>query len=886
MKMNRLWIVVLFIWASSCGSKDDTSQQLPYQDTSLPAEERATDLVSRMTLEEKIAQMRYEAPAIERLGVPAYNWWNECLHGVGRAGVATVFPQAIGMASSWNAPLMHEIATVISDEARAKHHKFAEQEMRGIYMGLTFWTPNINIFRDPRWGRGQETYGEDPYLTGELAVNFIKGLQGDDEKYFKTIATAKHYAVHNGPEPIRHSFNAEVSEQDLWETYLPHFRKTIAEANVQSVMCAYNAFREEPCCGSDTLLTNILREQFGFDGYVVSDCWAINDFYEKGDHEVVDTPEQAATMAVKSGTDLNCGDTYPALVQAVEQGLITEEEIDVAVIRLFKARFQLGMFDDPKDVPFSKINYEVVGSEEHHEMALQSSQEALVLLKNEDNMLPLSKDLKSIAVIGPNAHDHQVMLGNYHGTPTQLKTVLEGIKDKLSDEVAINYAEGSYIVEDFPTMKPIPAKALTPAGDVNGKGLKAEYYQNADFSGEPVETKVDTLIDFYWYGRSPITDIEADTFAIRWSGTITPPKSGTYQFGFNAAHGAKVSFNGEEQFEFYNEHHPSTNTFEADLEEGKTYPIVIEYYNNGTDPQAHLLWAIPDEDLETPAIEAAKNSDLVVMVMGLHPRIEGEEMGVKLPGFEGGDRTDIKLPEIQKELIQKISSLGKPIVLVMMGGSAVAFNWANQNVPAILYSWYPGEMGGEAIADVLFGDANPSGRLPVTFYKSVDDLPDFTNYDMENRTYKFFTGEVLYPFGHGLSYSQFAYDSLQIPTSPDAEGNVTVNVEVTNTGEWEGMEVVQLYVKDDSASFRVPQRTLGAFKKINLEAGATEMVSFTLSEKDYAMVNEEGMLTIEPGSFTISVGGKQPGFEGLADAKTSGVVTGSFMVKGSPQIIQ
>lgn len=886
MKIKNLLLLLFTLFVFSCGSQEDTTNQLPYQDTNLSFEERAKDLVSRMTLEEKIAQMRYEAPAIERLGVPAYNWWNECLHGVGRAGVATVFPQAIGMASSWNAPLMHEIATVISDEARAKHHRFAEQNMRGIYMGLTFWTPNINIFRDPRWGRGQETYGEDPYLTGELAVNFIKGLQGDNEKYLKTVATAKHYAVHNGPEPIRHSFNAEVSEQDLWETYLPHFRATVEEANVQSVMCAYNAFRGEPCCGSDTLLTDILRNQFGFDGYVVSDCWAINDFYEKGDHEVVETAEEAASMAVKSGTDLNCGDTYPALVQAVEQGLISEEEIDEALIRLFRARFQLGMFDDPKDVPYTKIKYDVVGSEEHHELALQSSQEALVLLKNEDDMLPLSKDLKSIAVIGPNAHDHQVMLGNYHGTPTKIKTVLEGIQAKLGDEVEINYAEGSYIVEGFPTMKTIPASALTPAGDVNGRGLKAEYYQNAEFSGEPVETKVDTVVDFFWYGKSPITDIEADTFAIRWSGTITPPKSGTYQFGLNAAHGAKVTFNGEEQFDFYNEHHPTTRTFEAELEAEQTYPIVIEYINRGTDPQAHLLWAIPDENLDAAAIEAAKKSEVVVMVMGLHPRIEGEEMGVKLPGFEGGDRTDIKIPDVQKDLIQKIASLNKPIVLVMMGGSAVAFNWANQNVPAILYTWYPGEFGGQAIADVLFGDANPSGRLPVTFYQSVEDLPPFTDYAMENRTYKFFEGEVLYPFGHGLSYSQFEYDNLQIPSAPDAEGKITASVEVTNTSDRNGMEVVQLYIKDDSASFRVPQRKLTAFKKINLPAGKSQTVTFELVPEDYSMVNEAGKMVVEPGSFTISIGGKQPGFEGLADAKTSGVVTGTFNVSGETEVIQ
>lgn len=879
--MLIFWLLVL---AFSC--KQGNDYEFTFQNPELSPEERARDLVSRMTLSQKISQMKYDAPAIDSLGVPAYNWWNECLHGVGRAGVATVFPQAIGMSASWNTELIQDIATAISDEARAKHHRFAQADKRGIYMGLTFWTPNINIFRDPRWGRGQETYGEDPFLTGQIATNFIKGLQGDHPKYLKTVATSKHYAVHSGPEPLRHTFDIDVSEKDLYETYLPAFKKTVLDANVQSIMCAYNAFRGDPCCGSNPLLTNILRDDWGFDGYVVSDCWAINDFYEENDHHVVETPEAAAAMAVKAGTDVNCGNTYPYLEQAVEQGLISEEEIDQAVTRLFKARFQLGMFDDPELVEYAQIPYDVVTSQKHLDLALQASREAIVLLKNEDNILPLSKDIQSIAVIGPNAHDHQVMLGNYHGTPTQIKTVLEGIKEEVGSQVQVNYAEGSFLVEGYPSLKPVPSSALTPEGNSDKNGLKAEYFNNEDLSGDPEIVRTDTAVDIFWYGKSPLTNIEADTFSVRWTGALTAPKSGTYTIGFNAAHGATAYFDGEKKFEFYNVHHPGTRTFQVELEQGKSYPIRLELINRGTDPQAHLLWALPDRNLETEALAAARESDVVVMVMGLHPRIEGEEMDVKLPGFAGGDRTDIKLPEIQTELIRKIHALGKPTVLVMMAGSAVAFNWANHHIPGILYAWYPGEYGGNAIADVLFGNYSPSGRLPVTLYQSVEDLPEFTNYDMQNRTYKYFEGEPLYPFGFGLSYTTFEYDQMQMPTKVTAESPVTVSVSVENKGNRAGEEVVQLYVKDPEASFVVPVRSLRAFQKVRLEPGETKEISFTLQPQDYAMVNDEGKLSIEPGEYIISIGGEQPGFSGKKNASTTDVVTGAFQVEGSAKVIQ
>ena len=876
----------LFFLLAIIFSNCDTGSEYEYvfQDPNADLESRVDDLLSQMTVEEKISQMKYDAPAIERLGVPSYNWWNECLHGVGRAGEATVFPQAIGMAATWNQDLMHQIATAISDEARAKHHQFAGEDKRGIYMGLTFWTPNINIFRDPRWGRGQETYGEDPYLTGTLATQFIKGLQGDHEKYLKLVATSKHFAVHSGPESLRHSMDAKADDHDLYETYLPAFKRTVFDANVQSIMCAYNSYRDKPCCGSDMLLTSILRNDWGFDGYVVSDCWAINDFYMEGRHNVVDTEAQAASMAVKSGTDINCGNTFPYLQQAVEQGLISEDELDVSLRRLFRARFKLGMFDPAEQVEYAQIPYDVVTSQEHLDLALQTSRESIVLLKNENNTLPLDDNINSIAVIGPNADDNQVMLGNYHGTPTHMTTVLAGISEKLPD-AEINFAKGTHWVDGFPILDPVPSSALTnEQGDE--KGLYGQYYDNQNWEGEPVQSRVDPNIDFFWTGVSPLTGAIADTFSIRWSGNLVAPVSGTYEIALNAGNSGKLIFEGEEKFSFDNTHHPTTNTFTTELQAGESYPIQIDFYNYGTDPQAHLMWHIPGQDLESEAMTAARNSDVVVMVMGLHPRIEGEEMGVELPGFSGGDRTDIKLPEIQSNLIRKIQGLGKPTVLVLLGGSAVAFNWENDNLPAIIYGWYPGEFGGQAIADVLFGDYNPSGKLPVTFYKSVDDLPPFEDYDMDNRTYKYFTGEPLYPFGYGMSYTTFEYEDLQMPESINSDQTMTVSVKLTNSGPMDGEEVVQLYVKDLEASDQVPIRVLGGYQKVSLAAGETKTVNFEITPEQLANVTQEGKYVVEPGDFEISIGGEQPGFSGMQDVKTTGTISGTLTVTGENYLVQ
>ncbi|MFL6215875.1 MAG: glycoside hydrolase family 3 C-terminal domain-containing protein [Blastocatellia bacterium] len=688
-----------------------TNQPLPkYKNPRLPVDERVTDLISRMTLEEKVAQMIDRAPAIPRLDVPAYNWWNESLHGVARAGIATVFPQAIGLAATWDTDLMWRVADVISTEARAKHHDAVRQGDTGRYKGLTMWSPNINIFRDPRWGRGQETYGEDPYLTARMGVQFVKGLQGSDPRYYKVISTPKHYAVHSGPEPERHRFDAVVDQRDLYDTYLPAFEATVKEGGADSVMCAYNRFRGEACCASDTLLSKILRDDWRFGGYVVSDCGAINDI--TSGHKLVNTVAEASALAVKRGTDLSCGQEYKSLVEAVKRGLISESAIDVSLRRLFTARFKLGMFDPPEMVAYARIPLTENDTPAHRQLALEAARESIVLLKNEGGALPLKRDLKKIAVIGPTANDPLVLLGNYNGTPSQSVTLLEGIKNKVSPQTEVVYEQGCNLVEAGPGDK---------------------------------------------------------------------------------------------------------------------------------------------------AVTAAKDADAIIFIGGITPRLEGEEMKVDVEGFRGGDRTDIALPKAQEELLKALRATGKPVVMVLTSGSALAVNWANENLPAIVQTWYPGEEGGTALADVLFGDANPAGRLPVTFYKSVEQLPPFEDYRMQGRTYRYFTGEPLYPFGYGLSYTRFAYDRIAVSRRAKTGANLNVRVRVTNAGTMAGDEVVQLYVKDVQASVPVPLRALQGFKRIHLRPGQSQVVSFTLTPRQLSVIDNQFKRVVEPGEFEITVGGAQPG---------------------------
>ncbi len=683
-----------------------------FLDPNLSFSERADDLVRRLTPDEKIRQMMHHAPAVERLGIPAYNWWNECLHGVARAGTATVFPQVIGLAASWNLALIHEIGSAISDAARAKYHEAQRQGHHGQYYGLTFWTPNINIFRDPRWGRGQETCGEDPYLTARTGVVLIRALQGDDPRYLKTAACAKHYAVHSGPEADRHHFDAVVSTRDLWETYLPAFEAAVREASVEAVMGAYNRTNGEACCASPTLLGDILRQRWGFNGHVVSDCGAIDDIYRQ--HKLALTPEAAAALAVRMGCDLNCGGTYSALTAAVAQGLIDEATIDQAVKRLFITRMKLGMFDPPEQVPFAAIPFSVNDSAEHRALARRAACESMVLLKN-DGILPLDRhSLRRIAVIGPNADDPAVLLGNYHGYPSASVTPLEGIRRAVASSVVITYARGCHIWKD----------------DTGG------YHE---------------------------------------------------------------------------------------------------------------------------ALEQAIAADVILFFGGLNQGLEGEEgqeEGLPPGDKSQGDRTQIELPAVQEALLQALHATGKPVILVLLNGSAVAINWSEAHLPAILEAWYPGEEGGSAIADVLFGDYNPAGRLPITFYRATSDLPPFTDYAMKNRTYRYFTGPVLYPFGYGLSYTTFVYSDLRVAWVGDT---LSISVQVANNGQRAGDEVVQIYVREVEPAATAPRLSLQGFQRLHLAAGASATVDFSLARTQLMQVDESGTRHLKPGIFEICAGGGQPG---------------------------
>jgi beta-glucosidase len=828
--------------------------------TTSTLEERVTGLVSRMTLEEKVLQMVFDAPAIERLGIPAYNWWNECLHGVGRAGVATVFPQAIGLGATWNPDLMHRIATAISDEARAIHHEAARRGIRQIYTGLTHWSPNVNIVRDPRWGRGQETYGEDPYLTAAMGVAFVKGLQGEDPNYLKLVATPKHFAVHSGPELERHHFDARVGERDLRETYLPAFEACVKEGGAVSVMGAYNRVNGEPACASPTLLQEILREEWGFggpdglDGYVVSDCWAIIDIYAH--HRVVESPEEAAALAVKNGCELDCGSTYPALVAAVEQGLISEAAIDLAVTRLFMARYRLGLFDPPEQVCYAQIPYEIVDAPQHRALALQAARESMVLLKNEGHLLPLPRDLASLAVVGPNADHLSVLVGNYNGTPASAVTPLEAIRRKLSPSTRLYYAQGCGLVDGVPPLEVVPSAYLRPVeADAGATGLTAAYYGNAAFEGEPALIRLDRAVDFVWKDAPPLGKRWGDQFSVRWTGTLVPPASGSYQLGVDGCNGYKLYLDGELVVEHENMHHPTLRSSEVELEGGRFYALRLEFYSRGLDPQARLLWARPDVDYGTPALEAAGKADAIVAVMGISPRLEGEEMPVQVDGFVGGDRTSIDLPLVQEEFLKKLHGLGKPVVLVLLNGSALAVTWAAEHIPAIVEAWYPGQAGGDALADVLFGDYNPGGRLPVTFYRSVDDLPPFEEYRMEGRTYRYFDGEPLFAFGYGLSYTQFLFENLQIsPGRIQAGDQVTVGCNVTNTGDRTGDEVVQLYVRHRRALVPRPIQELKGFARITVEPGETKRVTFVLHTDLLAIYDEDGRQVVQPGTIDLMLG--------------------------------
>jgi len=860
---ERLFHLLLLLFVVVCvvfPLNHAESQALPpYKNPELPINVRVDDLLSRLTLEEKVAQMMNATPAIERLGVPAHDYWNEALHGVARSGTATVFPQAIGLAATWDTKLMYQVADVISTEARAKHHEYSRNNQFGRYQGLTMWSPNINIFRDPRWGRGQETYGEDPYLTGQMGVQFVRGLQGNDPRYFKVVATPKHYAVHSGPEPERHEFDAIAYERDLRETYLPAFRATILDGKAFSVMCAYNRTNGEPCCANKRLMKDILRDEWGFDGFVVSDCGAIYDIWKF--HKFVPTELEASVLGVKAGTDLTCGEEYKTLIEAVKQKAISEAELDTSVRRLLTAKFRLGMFDPPEMVAYARIPFSQNDTPEHRQLALKTARESIVLLKNANRALPLQKNLKSIAVIGPNADLPEVLWGNYNGNASVLTTPLAGIQKAVSKNTKVTYAPGSTLAGE--AIVSVPASALTVDG--RQPGVKAEYFNNQELRGPAVKTRIDSRIDFDWGRYHPTPELTGNNFSVRWTGKLTPPESGTYKLGFTADDGARLYIDGKLHVEAWSSNPNKTATKEIELEGGRSYDLRMEYFQNIRENIAKLVWSYPrlSERMIEDAVKAARESEASVLVLGISARLEGEEMNVPLDGFRGGDRTEISLPKPQEALLKAVMATGKPVVVVLLSGSALAVNWANDNVPAILAAWYPGGEGGTAIADVLFGDYNPAGRLPVTFYKSVDQLPPFTDYSMQGRTYRYFKGEPLYPFGYGLSYTTFRYSNLRFEKSSAPVGEaVKVSVDVTNAGEREGEEVVQLYLTDTAATAPVPIRTLVGFDRISLRPKEKRTVTFTITPRQMSLIDDNGKRVIEPGEFSISVGGGQQGLGG------------------------
>jgi beta-glucosidase len=863
-------LATLFLCAVLFSSKGLSAQKPlgpePYLDPALPFTQRVEDLVQRMTLDEKVSQMQNAAPAIPRLHIAEYDWWNEGLHGVARSGYATVFPQAIGLAATWDVDLMQRVADTISTEARAKYNEALRTHNHSIYYGLTFWSPNINIDRDPRWGRGQETYGEDPFLTGQIGAAFVRGLQGSDPNTFKVIATAKHFAVHSGPESERHSFDAVISAHDLEDTYLPAFRKLVVDAHVDSVMCAYNSIDGAPACANTMLLQQKLKQDWHFNGYIVSDCAAITDVAVG--HKFAPDMPHAAAQSVLAGTDLSCGKEYAALTIAVKQGLIKESAIDDAVKRLFLARFQLGMFNPAVSDPYASIPFSSNDSAANKALALQTARDSMVLLKN-NGILPLAKSIRSIAVVGPNAMALAGLEGNYNAIASHPVAPLTALQQRFPGQV--HYAQGAPYVEGAPV--PVPPSVFTTRTDGTGEpGLTAEYFRDTNFNAAPVARRIDPNIDFDWNGASPLPGASAEAFSIRWSGSITSPVAGTLPFSFLLAHcstcddaeSISVWFDGHQVYDFHHApthgRHAPTPDLSLTFPDTKAHALRIEYTHKSPLFGAGLTfnWTPPTAALIRQAVDAAKQSDVAIAFLGLSPNLEGEEMPIHLQGFDGGDRTSIDLPDTQQQLVTALAATGKPLIIVLMNGSALALHDANDKAAAILEAWYPGQDGGTAIAETLSGENNPSGRLPVTFYAGTDQLAPFGDYSMKNRTYRYFTGKPLYSFGYGLSYTRFQYASGKLSTTNLQAGlPLNVSLQLKNIGNTPGKETVELYLipLDQQAA---PLRSLVGFKKVTLTAGEQTTVQVTIDPRQLSLVDEHGQRSVQPGKYELYIGGGQP----------------------------
>lgn len=828
--------------------------QPTYRTTSLTPDKRAELLLKELTLEEKVALMMDTSQPVERLGIKPYNWWNEALHGVARAGLATAFPQPIGMAASFSPQTVYEVFNAVSDEARAKNTYYASQGSYERYQGLTMWTPTVNIYRDPRWGRGIETYGEDPYLTSRMGVMVVKGLQGtNDGRYDKLHACAKHFAVHSGPEWNRHSFNVEnLSTRDLYETYLPPFEALVKEAGVKEVMCAYNSFEGEPCCGSNRLLMQILRNDWGFNGIVLSDCGAIADFYNEYGHKAYSDAESASAAAVLNGTDLECGSSYEALVKAAQEGKIDEKDIDKAVLCLLEARFALGEMDAPEDVSWTKIPFSVVASAAHDSLALDMARKSMTLLQNKDNILPLKRGGLTVAVMGPNANDSVMQWGNYNGMPSHTVTILDGIRNALGADDELIYEQGCSWVE-----RTLIQSVFNQCKSADGQGFTARYWNNVKHEGTPVTTtQVTTPFRFCTSGATVFAQgVNLTDFSATYNSVLTPLQSGEVVFEIYTYGSGCLRINGEEVKRFRNTHGGRSLDYTLQVKAGVPYDIELDFEYFRSDAQLNFDIGFKQKVNIDASVACVKDADVVVFAGGISPLLEGEEMGVNLPGFRGGDRTDIELPAVQRELIHALHRAGKKIILVNCSGSPIALEPETKNCEAILQAWCPGQAGGTAVADVLFGDYNPGGRLPVTFYRNMSQLPDFEDYNMTGRTYRYMTQQPLFPFGYGLSYTTFEYGNLSLAKEQIKLGEpLKLTVNVTNNGQRDGEEVVQVYLKkqDDAEG---PGKTLRAFKRVRIPAGKSVEVAFDLNGKELEWWDaQSNTMRVCAGRYDVMVG--------------------------------